>query len=100
MSLYGWLQILLFAVIILALVRPLGAYMYRVFEGDRQPLPRVFGPVERLHYRLFGIDASSKEQTWSGYALSLLAFSAVSLLVTYGIERLQHRLPLNPQGLG
>jgi potassium-transporting ATPase potassium-binding subunit len=99
MSLHGWLQILLFATIILAVTKPLGAYMYRVFEGERQPLPRVFGPVERLHYRLFGIDPT-KEQTWSAYALAMLTFSAVSLLITYGIERLQRLLPLNPQHFG
>jgi potassium-transporting ATPase potassium-binding subunit len=96
MTLVGWIQVLVFALVILALTRPLGAYLYRVFEGDRQPLPRLFGPVERGLLRLSGVD-QRREQTWLEYAFALLAFSAVSLLVTYGIERLQHLLPLNPQ---
>ncbi len=99
MSLLGWLQILLFAAIIIALTKPLGAYIFRVFEGETPPLPRTLGRMERLHYRLFGVDPS-KEQTWSVYAASLLAFSVASLLITYGIERLQHALPWNPQHMG
>jgi K+-transporting ATPase ATPase A chain len=95
----GWIQIGLFALVILALTKPLGAYMHRVFEGDRQPLPRVFGPVERLLYRLSGVDPR-REQGWKTYAASLLVFSALGVLVTYAIQRLQHVLPLNPQGLG
>jgi len=91
----GWFQIAAFAAVIALLTRPVGAYLFRVFEGDRQPLPRV----ERLLYRLCGVD-EKQEQTWAEYALSLLAFSAVTLLVTYGIERLQGALPLNPQKLG
>jgi K+-transporting ATPase ATPase A chain len=96
MMLIGWMQILVFAGVILALTRPLGAYLYRVFEGDTKPLPRVLGPVERECFRLCGVEPH-REQTWVGYSVALLAFSAVSLLFTYGIERLQHLLPLNPQ---
>jgi len=70
--------------------------MFRVFEGDRQPLPRFFGAIERWIYKLCGIDAQ-EQQDWKVYTVSLLVFSAVTLLVTYGIERLQHLLPLNPQ---
>jgi potassium-transporting ATPase potassium-binding subunit len=98
MTAIGWIQILVFALVILALTRPLGIYMFRVFEGDRQPLPRVFGPIERFLYRLSGVDPN-KEQTWLGYTISLLVFSAIGVLVTYAIQRLQHVLPFNPQDL-
>jgi K+-transporting ATPase ATPase A chain len=70
--------------------------MFRVFEGDRQPLPRFFGAIERWIYKLCGVDAQ-EQQDWKVYTISLLVFSALTLLVTYGIERLQHLLPLNPQ---
>ncbi len=99
MTANGWLQIGLFALVIFALTKPLGLYVFRVFEGERRPLPRVFGPVERALYRLSGVDPT-KEQDWKGYTISMLVFSALGLLVTYGIERLQHVLPLNPQHLG
>jgi K+-transporting ATPase ATPase A chain len=82
--------------IIFAITKPLGSYMYRVFEGDRQPLPRLFGAIERLLYKLCGVD-SKQQQDWKQYTLAMLVFSAITLLVTYGIERLQHILPLNPQ---
>jgi K+-transporting ATPase ATPase A chain len=99
MSTIGWLQILLYSVVILALTKPLGIYMFRVFEGDQQPLPRFFGPIERVLYRLCGVDPK-KQQTWTEYTLALLLFSGITMLVTYAIERLQHVLPLNPQNLG
>jgi K+-transporting ATPase ATPase A chain len=98
MTAAGWLQIALFFLLVLALTKPLGTYMFRVFEGNRQPLPRVLGPVESASYRFCGIDAS-KGQTWPVYAFSLLAFSLYGVLVTYAIERLQHVLPFNPQHL-
>ena len=99
MTLNGWLQILIYSLVIFALTKPLGAYMFRVFEGDRQPLPRFFGPIERLIYRLCGVDRK-EQQDWKAYTLALLVFSAVALLVTYTIQRLQHVLPLNPQNFG
>src|SRR2546428_947427 len=99
MTSIGWSQIALFSVVVLALTRPMGAYMFRVFEGTRQPLPSVLGRAERVLYRLSGVDPA-REQTWSMYAFSLLAFSLFGVLGTYGIERLQHLLPLNPQHLG
>jgi K+-transporting ATPase ATPase A chain len=99
MTVNGWLQISIFSLIILAFAKPLGAYMFRVFEGGQQPLPRFFGPIERLLYKLCGVDPK-EQQDWKQYTLALLVFSAVTLLVTYGLERLQHLLPLNPQNLG
>ena len=99
MTAVGWAQIALYFVVLFLLIKPAGAYMFRVFEGNRQPLPAVFGRVERFVYRVCGVDPE-REQRWTGYALSLLAFSLLGLLVTYAIERLQHLLPLNPQQLG
>src|SRR5215831_19197953 len=96
MSVNGWLQILIFFLVILAVTKPLGVYMFRVFEGNRQPLPRLFGPIEHGLYRLCGVNPR-EQQTWTEYTLALLLFSAITLLVTYAIERLQHVLPLNPQ---
>jgi potassium-transporting ATPase potassium-binding subunit len=96
MTVNGWIQILLYMAIIFAITKPLGSYMYRVFEGDRQPLPRLFGTIERLLYKLCGVDPK-QHQDWKQYTLAMLVFSAITLLVTYGIERLQHVLPLNPQ---
>ena len=96
MTFNGWLQIFIFAIIIFIITKPLGIYMFRVFEGERQPLPRFLGPVERWIYRLCGVDPK-EQQDWKVYTGALLVFSAVTLLVTYGIERLQYILPLNPQ---
>ena len=96
MTVNGWIQILLYMAMIFAITKPLGSYMYRVFEGDRQPLPRLFGAIERLLYKLCGVDPK-QQQDWKQYTLAMLVFSAITLLVTYGIERLQHVLPLNPQ---
>jgi K+-transporting ATPase ATPase A chain len=98
MTFTGWLQILVFLGIILALTRPVGGFLFRVFETDRPPMERVLGPLERLVYRLSGVDPR-KEQTWVQYTVALLLFSAVGLLITFLILRLQHLLPLNPQGL-
>ena len=98
MSANGWLQFSLFSLILLASVRPVGTYMARVFEGERTWLDPVLRPIERLIYKLSGIDAEN-EMNWREYAFAMLGFAAVSLLVTYGIERLQHWLPFNPQGL-
>ncbi len=96
MTVIGWLQILIFSVVILVLTKPIGVWMFRIFEGDRQPLPRFFGPIERFLYKLCGVDPKV-EQDWKQYTLALLLFSVIPLLVTYAIERLQPFLPLNPQ---
>jgi K+-transporting ATPase ATPase A chain len=98
MSANGWLQFVAFCLILLASVRPVGAYMARVFEGQRTWLDPVLGPVERLIYKLCGVKAK-EEMNWREYAFSLLGFSAVTLLFTYLIQRLQNLLPFNPQKL-
>ncbi len=93
----GILQIIAFFLIILALTRPLGAYMTRVFEGRRTFMHGVLHPIETGIYRLCRL-REEEEQHWTGYAGALLIFSLVSLLITYFIQRLQGYLPLNPQG--
>jgi K+-transporting ATPase ATPase A chain len=99
MTTIGWIQILLFSAIVFALTKPIGVYMFRVLEGDRQPLPRFFGSIERWTYRLCGVDPK-EQHDWKQYAVAMLLFSAMTMLVTYAIERLQHVLPLNPARLG
>ncbi len=95
----GLLQIGVFFLAVLALTKPLGGFMARVFEGERTWLHAVLRPLERLIYRLCGIQ-EDQEQRWTGYAASLLMFSVVSLLLTYLIQRIQGLLPFNPQGFG
>ena len=94
----GWVQVLLFFAAVLAVTAPLGAFMHRVLEDEGHFLRRPLGWLERLVYRLGGVDG--REQSWQAYTAGLLAFSAFTLLVTYAILRLQHILPLNPQRLG
>jgi K+-transporting ATPase ATPase A chain len=96
-TIQGWLQIIICFAVVLAVTKPLGIFMHRVFEGDKRPLPRLLGPIERFVFRLCGIDEKS-EQSWSAYTASLLLFSAVGVVVTYAIQRLQQVLPLNPEG--
>jgi potassium-transporting ATPase potassium-binding subunit len=98
MTANGWAQILFFFVAILAVTKPLGVFMYRVLEGKDHFLKRPLGWLERLCYRLAGVD--EREQSWQAYAGGMLAFSAFTMLVTYAIQRLQPWLPFNPQSLG
>jgi K+-transporting ATPase ATPase A chain len=98
MSANGWFQFAIFSAILLASVRPVGIYLARVLEGERTWLDPILRPIERLIYKLCGIHAD-KEMNWREYAYSVLGISAVSLVVTYGFQRLQHLLPWNPQGL-
>ena len=95
MSAANWLQLAALVGLVLISTPLLGAYLARVYGGESAPGDRVFLPVERLIYRLFGVDAS-REQRWPVYAISLLAFSAVSVLVLYALQRLQGHLPLEP----
>ena len=98
MTANGWLQFAIYSIVLLATVRPVGVYLARVLEGERTWLDPVLRPLERLIYRLAGVNAES-EMNWREYAFAILGFSAVSLLVTYAIERLQVYLPFNPQHL-
>jgi K+-transporting ATPase ATPase A chain len=98
MSANGWLQFLLFSIVLLASVRPVGIYMARVFEGERTWLDPVLRPFEKLIYKLSGVNAE-REMNWRQYAFAMLSFAAVSLVITYVIERTQQWLPWNPRGL-
>jgi K+-transporting ATPase ATPase A chain len=95
MTLIGWLQILVFCAIILALVKPLGAYMTRVFNGEPTFLSPVLRPVEVTLYALGGVD-ERREQHWITYTVAMLLFNAAGFLILYGLMRLQASLPLNP----
>jgi K+-transporting ATPase ATPase A chain len=95
----GLFQILVFFLAILALTKPLGAFMARVFAGERTWVHPALRPLERSIYQLCGIK-EDEEQRWTGYAASLLMFSLVSLLLTYLMQRIQGWLPFNPQGFG
>ena len=92
-----WLQIATLVVAIVVVTRVLGAYLAKVYGGGAAPGDKVFGPLERVIYRVGGIDPD-REQRWSVYALSLLAFSAVSVVLLYGLLRFQGVLPGNPNG--
>jgi K+-transporting ATPase ATPase A chain len=98
MSVNGWLQFAIYCLVLLASVRPVGAYMARVFEGERTWMDPVLRPIERLIYKLCGVN-TKEEMNWREYAFAVLGISAVSMVVTYGFQRLQHLLPWNPQGL-
>jgi K+-transporting ATPase ATPase A chain len=98
-TLNGWLQILVFLLAVFLVTRPLGSYMAAVFTRRRTWLDPVLRPTERLVYRLTGVD-ETHDMRWTEYAVALLLFSVVSMLVLYAIQRLQHVLPFNPQGFG
>ncbi len=98
MTLSGWLQIALFLGIVLAVTRPLGVFMARVFSGERTFLDPVLRPIERLIYAVTRVD-ETRGMRWTEYAASLLAFSLVSMLLLYLIQRTQAWLPWNPQRL-
>lgn len=99
MTLIGWLQIGLLFLAVLAVVKPLGLYMARVFSGERTWLSPILAPVEHGLYAMAGVDPK-KEQGWLGYTLAMLAFSLAGFIALYAALRLQAYLPLNPQGFG
>lgn len=94
----GLLQVGIYFLVLLAITKPLGVYMTKVFSGDRLFLRKVLGPLERLIFRLCHID-EHEEHHWTTYTAAMLMFSLVGLLVLYGLQRLQYYLPLNPQKL-
>nr|WP_250809456.1 potassium-transporting ATPase subunit KdpA [Neorhizobium tomejilense] len=99
MTLNGWLQILLYCGIIIALVKPLGGYMTRIFSGERTFLSPVLVPIERGLYAMAGT-SEREEQHWTSYAVSLLMFNLLGVVVLYAIMRLQAGMPYNPAGMG
>jgi potassium-transporting ATPase potassium-binding subunit len=98
MTINGWLQILFFLVLILLVTKPLGVFMAHVFNRERTFLDPVLRPIERVVYKLTRVN-SEREMRWTEYAVAMLLFSAVSMLVLYLIQRLQGVLPFNPQQL-
>ncbi len=98
MTVNGWLQIFIFLALIFAVTKPLGVFMARVFSRERTFMDPVLRPIERLLYRVTGVD-EQHEMRWTEYAISMLLFSAVSMLVLYLIQRIQWMLPWNPQHL-
>src|SRR6201989_3356167 len=97
MTAIGWLQIILYCVIIVALTKPLGFYMTRVFNGERTFLTPVLRPVEIALYRISGVD-ERREQHWLTYTVAMLLFHVGGVLIIYGLMRLQALLPFNPAG--
>jgi K+-transporting ATPase ATPase A chain len=99
MTTNGWIQIFVFLALILAITKPLGVFMARVFGGERTFLDPVLRPIERLLYRVTGVD-EKQEMRWTEYAFAMLLFSGASMLLLYLIERVQRSLPWNPQKFG
>jgi len=99
MTIFSWLQIGLYLLILLSLVKPLGAYMAHVYQGERTFLSSVVRPIERLVYRTLGMHAD-EEMDWRRYSIALLLFTLVGIISLYLLQRLQSVLPLNPQSLG
>jgi potassium-transporting ATPase potassium-binding subunit len=95
----GLLQLALYLVVLVPLVKPLGAYMAAVFQGERTFMSPVVGPIERLIYRVAGVDQAS-ESDWKRYAFGVLLANLLGMLAVYALQRLQGALPFNPQGLG
>ena len=96
MTTNGIVQILIYIVALLLVTKPMGAYMARVFEGERTLLTPVLGPIERIFYKLFGVD-EKQDMKWTTYTLAMLMFSIVGMFFTYALLRLQGLLPFNPQ---
>ena len=99
MTLIGWFQIILFLGLILALTKPFGTFMYKVFEGQKTWLTPIFRPVERAVYKIGGVK-EDEEMPWTTYTLAMLLFSVVTLVITYAVLRWQAFLPLNPMHFG
>src|SRR6266700_2523415 len=96
----GWLQLTLYVAVLAAITKPMGLYLCQVLDANgRTWVDPVLKPLERLTYRLMGVNPD-KEHDWKQYTLAMLLVSLVSCLFTYAILRLQHLLPLNPQGFG
>ena len=93
MTTNGWMQILFYCACVLLVTKPLGIYLVKVYDGSVGWLR----PVERVIYRVCGVDAED-DQHWTRYAGAMLSFSLATMLLTYVVLRLQHVLPLNPQG--
>jgi potassium-transporting ATPase potassium-binding subunit len=99
MTTIGWLQIIFYFVVLILLVKPLGWYMAKVYQGERTFMSPLMAPVERFIYRLAGVDPAT-EMDWKVYAVAVLLFSIAGFIFLYLLQRLQGILPLNPMGMG
>jgi len=99
MTINGWLQIGFFLLLVFLVTKPMGVFMARVFNREKTFLDPILRPLERLLYRVTGVD-ENHEMRWTEYAIAMLLFSLVSMIVLYLMERLQGYLPFNPQKLG
>ena len=99
MNIFSWLQLIFYLVVLIALAKPLGMFMARVYQSERTFLDPILRPVEKLIYRLCGV-RPDEEMNWKVYAIAMLLFNCLGLLVVYALQRLQGFLPLNPQGFG
>jgi len=99
MTANGWLQILLFLVLVFLVTKPIGIFMTKVFHREKTFMDPVLRSVEKLLYRVTGVD-ENHEMRWTEYAISMLLFSLVSMVVLYLLQRLQGYLPFNPQKFG
>jgi K+-transporting ATPase ATPase A chain len=99
MTTIGWAQIMFYLVVLLALVKPLGGFMARVYQGERTFLDPLLSPTERVIYQMAGIQPDH-EMSWRAYALALLVFNGLGLAVVFALQLVQNRLPLNPQHIG
>jgi potassium-transporting ATPase potassium-binding subunit len=97
MTISGWAMILLFTALFVALAKPMGAWLFALYGGEKMPMARVIGPVERGFYKLSGIDAA-RDQNWVGYAVALMLFNIAGIVTLFAILKLQWYLPINPQG--
>ncbi len=97
MTALSWLQLAFYLLVLLVLAKPLGTFMARVYQGQRTFLDPVLGPLERLIYRLCGVNPDD-EMNWKVYAIGVMLFNGLGLIAVYGLQRLQAYLPLNPQG--
>src|ERR1700761_672750 len=98
MTINGWIQIAIYCAIIIAITKPFGGYLARVFNGERTFLSFALRPLERLFYAVSGVD-EREDQHWTTYGIAMLVFSVAGFFVLYAIQRLQGTLPYNPQGL-
>ncbi len=99
MNIFSWLQLIIYLVVLIALAKPLGLYMTRVYEGEHTFLAPVLRPVEKIIYRISGVHPD-EEMNWKIYAIAMMLFNGLGLLVVYALQRLQGFLPLNPAGFG
>ncbi len=99
MNVFSWLQLIFYMVVLIALAKPIGTFMARVYQGERTFLDPVMRPVEKLIYRLCGVNPE-EEMNWKVYAIAVMLLNVLGLFVVYALQRLQGFLPLNPQGFG